>query len=109
MGLVTPNKLIIIFLNLLNQNPSVLRTSPLKNGSFLKFPFLREIPVYPEWVFYLVSRFRPRPIFKVPFGKAIVSAEMFHFSVRNGKRWFHLAPATRIEKPNIFVINFLDS
>ena len=26
---------------------------------------------------------------------SIVSAETFHFSVRNGKRWYHLAPITR--------------
>jgi hypothetical protein len=28
----------------------------------------------------------------------IVSAELFHFSVRKGKRWFQFAPMTGIEK-----------
>ena len=48
----------------------------------------------------LVSQFWPRPIFRVPYGKTIVGAKAFHFSVRNGKRWFHLALMTRIEKLN---------
>ena len=36
-----------------------------------------------------------RPIFPPPPEGSIVGAEAFHFRVRNGNGWFHLALVTR--------------
>lgn len=44
----------------------------------------------------------PRPIFANPCGSAIVGANVFHFPVRNGKGWFHIASETKGSQRKIF-------
>ena len=55
---------------------------------------------------FLLSQSRPRPIFRTLCRETIVGAEAFHFSVRNGKRWSHLALMTETQKVKLFYINF---
>ena len=56
--------------------------------------------IFPKQKAYILSRliekYWHRPIFAEPYGTTIVSAEPFHYPVRNGKEWDKFAPDTSI-------------